>query len=874
MIIRYKFFLLLWISVMISFYNLSGQVITGRIVNDQDEPVPYATIFIQELKEGTITNSQGKFSLQAVRGNYHMVIRSLGYHQIEREVAVVMDTVWLDLVMQPQNFEIKEVLVFPGKEDPAYYIVRKAMAMAAYYREKIRHYEADLYIRSNFRFTNIPRLYENRMEIDGRKMKDVLKEGMTYVMESKNKVVYDYPGNYQQEVISKRSSLVGFDEPPVMGLITSSFYDARPNQVISPLSPAALRHYNYSYEGFITSGEFDVFRIKVEPKRKSDELVSGYMYIVDRLWCLYHVNFSTRIKFFGFRIEQQYDNLGNENWLPVSHLIQGDFSMLGLKGDFFYTASLKYNDIEENEGAGPVQADEEVQEEVLREVSEKEAALRKQVAEIVEKEELTNRDVQKAGRLNRKILREQYKDTSIVSTEAERYKIDDKSDSVTVSREQWDTLRTIPLTPDELRSYQFSDSLKHIRVVSAGTDTTKAVKNSFVKKILTGSPKMISDSTYSIGYDGLLNPSNFGFNAVDGYRASQKFNIRILPDSGQVIQFTPEVSYAFNRKSFLWNVSTRLNGVLMKNNSLRLDFGKMSRDFKPAGMGISPLQNSTTSLLFGENYMKLYETSFAGISMDQRIKKGFSLQANMDYNDFSPLENNTSYRLSDKKEYSPNIPWGLEENSRFLMKQRSFTYGVSVRYRKAQRKPWLEKSGFLMISDFYSIGLNYEQAVPGVLSSVSDYSHIGITLNQQANISPGTGIDWQVNAGSFLHANQLHFSQFKHFRTAEIPIPFQTFTHTFQLLNDYQPSTSGSYLQAGAELRSEYMVLRYLSILNTRTWSESIHVNYLLTPRINNYWEAGYSLNNLFFICSAGVFAGFNDTSFRNIMFKISIAGF
>jgi hypothetical protein len=874
MIFRYKFFLLLWISAMISFHNLSGQVITGRIVNDQDEPVPYATIFIQELKEGTITNSQGNFSLQAARGDYHIVIRSLGYHQIEREVSVDRDTVWLDLVMYPQSFEIKEVLVFPGKEDPAYYIVRKAMAMAAYYREKIRHYEADLYIKSNFRFTNIPRLYGNQMEIDGRKMKDVLKEGMTYVIESQNKVVYDYPGKYQQEVISKRSSLVGFDEPPVMGLITSSFYDARPNQVISPLSPAALRHYNYSYEGFITSGEFDIFRIKVEPKRKSDELVSGYMYIVDRLWCLYHVNFSTRIKFFGFRIEQQYENLGNENWLPVSHLIQGDFSMLGLKGDFLYTATLKYDAVEENEGVEPIHHPEKVQEEVTREISEKEAALRKQVAEIVDKEELTNRDVQKAGRLNRKILKEQYRDSSIVSVQSDSYKIDDRSDSVIVTREQWDTLRTIPLSPDELRSYQFSDSLKIVQKSQARTDTTKSAKNSLALKIITGSPKLISDSTFTLGYDGLLNPSNYGFNTVDGSMFRQRFNIRIRPDSGQVIQFLPEAGYAIGRKAFFWNVSTRLNGILMKNNSFRFDVGRMSRDFKPEGMGISPALNSTSAWFFAENYMKLYETSFAAISMNQRINRRFSLQANLDFNDFSPLENNTSYRLSDKKEYSPNIPWGLEENSRFLTRQKSVVYGLAARYRKVQRKPWLEKSGFLMISDFYSLGLRYEQGIPGVLSTVSNFSHLGLTVNQQANLSPGAGIDWQLNTGTFLHADQLHFSQFKHFSTAEIPIPFQSFTHTFQLLNDYRPSTSGSYLHAGAEVRSEYMVFRYLSFLNTRSWSESIHLNYLLTPEIKNYWEAGYSLNNLFFVGSAGVFAGFDGAGFKNFMVKISVAGF
>ncbi len=864
---------LLLIILSLACHNLCGQVITGHILNDQEEPVPYATIYIQELKEGTITNAHGKFSLQAARGSYHMIIRSLGYRQIEKEVEVDRDTVWLNMVMQSQNIEIKEVLVFPGKEDPAYYIVRKAMAMAAYYREKIRHYEADLYIKSNFRFISIPRLYGNRMEIDGRKMKDVLKEGMTYVIESQNKVIYDYPGKYQQEVISKRSSLVGFDEPPVMGLITSSFYDARPNQVISPLSPAALRHYNYSYEGFITSGEFDIFRIKVEPKRKSDELVSGYMYIVDKLWCLYHVDFSASIKFFSFRIKQQYENLGNENWLPVSHLIQGDFSMLGLKGDFLYTASLKYDAVEENEGVKPSQILEKEQEEVAGEMSEKESELRKKMAGIVEKDELTNRDVQKVGRLNRKILKEQYKDTSIVSIDVERYKIDDKSDSVTVTREQWDSLRAIPLSPDELRSYQFSDSLKLIGKAQADTGTVKSDKNSFALKIIIGSPKLISDSTFTLGYDGLLNPSNYGFNSVDGSMLRQRFNIRIQTDSGQVLQLIPEFGYALGREAFFWNVSTRLNGILLKNNSFRLDIGRMSRDFKPEGFGISPSLNSTSSWFFAENYMKLYETLFAGISFNQRISRNFSLEANLDYNDFSPLVNNTSYNLSDEKDYSPNIPWGMEENNRFLMKQKSFTYGISGIYRKEQRKPWLEKSGFLMIADYYSIGFRYEQGTPDLFSSVSEYSHVGLTVNQQANLSPGAGIDWQLNTGTFLYADQLHFSQFKHFRTAEIPVTFQSFTHTFQLLNDYRPSTSGSYLHAGAEFRSEYMVLRYLSFLNTRTWSESIHLNYLLTPGIKNYWEAGYSLNNLFFIGSAGVFAGFDETTFKNIMFKISVAG-
>ena len=120
----------------------------------------------------------------------------------------------------------------------------------------------------------------------------------------------------------------------------------------------------------------------------------------------------------------------------------------------------------------------------------------------------------------------------------------------------------------------------------------------------------------------------------------------------------------------------------------------------------------------------------------------------------------------------------------------------------------------------------------------------------------------------------MHFSQFKHFKTLEIPVSLSSFTHTFQLLNDYETSTRGNYLNVGAEFRSEYLLFRYLSVLNKRTWSESLHLNFLSTPAFKNYWETGYSINNLFFFGNAGVFKGFKGKEFEQVMFKISWSGF
>ncbi|NCB08006.1 MAG: carboxypeptidase-like regulatory domain-containing protein, partial [Bacteroidia bacterium] len=286
-------------------FTSKAQTITGKITNDKKEPVPYATIYVSETHEGTISNQEGNFHLNLSRGKYHLTIRSLGFYQIEKEVELVSDSLFLNIILQHQEFEIKEVKVFPGKEDPAWFIIRKAIANAARFREKIEHYEADLYIKSNFTVTNLPKIYKINMEMDGEKMEEMLRENVTYVIESQNKITFDYPNNYKQEVISKKSSLVGLEEPPVMELMTSNFYEERPNNVISPLSAQALKHYNYRYEGFITAGNSDIFKIKVIPKRKSDELVSGYIYIVDRIWCIYNVDFNARMEFIPYRINQE-----------------------------------------------------------------------------------------------------------------------------------------------------------------------------------------------------------------------------------------------------------------------------------------------------------------------------------------------------------------------------------------------------------------------------------------------------------------------------------------------------------------------------------------------------------------------------------------
>ncbi len=857
-----------------------AQVLSGVLSDEQNRPVPYATIYISETKQGTTSNVDGQFHFKLPKGSYNLTIRSMGYLQVNKAINLKTDSLFLPITLQTQTFEIKEVKVFPGKEDPAYFIMRKAMAKAPFYRKKIKHYLAHLYIKSNFAFTNIPKLYQNKIELDdGKKLKDYFKENVTYVIESHNKITYDYPNTYDQKVISKKTSMVGFDEPPVMGLITTSIYEERPFQTISPLSSMALKHYNFQYEGYITVDDFDVFKIKVSPKRKSDELLDGYLYIVDKLWCVYNMDFISSFEFFNLRVKQQFQNLGAGNWLPVSYNITGDVSMLGLRGTFYYGASVRYDSIVDNYRETIVQEilreKVEVKQQVERKPGPKEQELTKAVETLHGKEELSNSDVRKISRLNRRILKEQYQDSSIVKEDHSRYRIDDKKDSLV--NVEWDTIRAIPLTPAEVKSYHMADSV--LKMETADIDSLTAEeknirRKSKWKKVAFGHSDFLKDSTWRLGYEGLITTENFDFNAVDGYKYHQVLRTRYTFDNEGFFYLTSKIGYAFNRKAVFWEMSPRLINALHKNNRIGVHFGKMSYDFKGTESGIKPPVNAISSWFFGENYMKLYETGFARLNVSQRYKKNFTVFANANYDHFHPLENSISYPLAGTKEFSPNIPGDYKKDDPALVEQKSFTYLLGINYRKRLRKPWLDESPFLFIDDFYSFDLRFKQGIPEVFKSTSDFSQIDFSWHQQANISPSTGIDWRLNAGYFINARQLHFSQFKHFNTSEIPVSMKSFTNTLQTLNDYQFSSNKSYLNISADYRSEYLLLRYFSIVNKKTWSESFHINYLSTPSINNYWEVGYSLNSLFFIGNIGIFSGFKGGDLEGISLKLSISSF
>ena len=108
---------------------VQAQSISGTITDEQGTTVPYATVYIKELKMGTTSNDYGGYSIQLQAGTYSVIFQSLGYETLEEQLVVSEKSLHHNVTLKAKPYEIAGVRITPGSEDPAYAIMRRAIGM-------------------------------------------------------------------------------------------------------------------------------------------------------------------------------------------------------------------------------------------------------------------------------------------------------------------------------------------------------------------------------------------------------------------------------------------------------------------------------------------------------------------------------------------------------------------------------------------------------------------------------------------------------------------------------------------------------------------------------------------------------------------------
>ncbi len=135
---------------------LLGQGIRGTIKNTNGEPLPFASIYIADLKDGASSNIKGAYEIKLPPGKHQVLVQYIGYEPVHLEIEIQNDWINKDFTLTENAFVLKEVQVQSRAEDPAYTIMRKAIAKRKYHLLQYDSYQVRVYMKGTGEIKDVP----------------------------------------------------------------------------------------------------------------------------------------------------------------------------------------------------------------------------------------------------------------------------------------------------------------------------------------------------------------------------------------------------------------------------------------------------------------------------------------------------------------------------------------------------------------------------------------------------------------------------------------------------------------------------------------------------------------------------------------------
>lgn len=836
------------------------------VINVKGETLPFATIYIKELGTGTTTNEDGKFELQMPSGNYTIVFQYMGYEALERTVVVSNSFVELNITLKDQVVVLKEIVVNAGKEDPAYTIMRKAIAKSKFHTQQVDRYTAKVYMKGTGELKDSPFFLRKTLEKEG------VEEGRLFVSESVSEVEYIRPNTYDEKVISIRSSGDDQNASP-NAYVNGSFYEPEVAGGVSPLSPRAFSYYKFIYEGTYRDRGYEISKIRVVPRSKGDNVFTGFIEIVEDYWSIYSLSLSVSKMGINFKISQFYAPIEENVWLPVTHDFKVDGKVFGFEFEGKYLATVSDYDVEVNQELRNEfeVIDETINPELGKKVEEKNKDEEvDQVEEMLSSgKEVTRKQLRK---LVKKYEKNELEEAGMTEIESNRtYKYD--SAAYTNDSSYWASIRPIPLSGQEIEGYNKTDSLAQIERNKKEGDTlnTKS-RNSGKFRIWD----ILIGNSYNLGKKSYfeINTASSLFNTVDGFDVVQGFTYKRTFSNKNWMKIEHDSRYTFSRTAYNGKLKLRYDyGESERRSKIEVEGGRYINQFNN-DEPIHPIINTFTTLFQEHNYMKIYERDYLDFSFEKKLSDKFKFNAGISYNERTQLENQSAYNLVDRthREYTPNAPVSIELPDTSFPDHQALIGKLTVQY-----EPWVRyriyNGNKEQINSFSpKFSLAYFKGMNDVLDSDVDYDLLELGYRHTFKLGiRGLG-DVSMKAGKFLNNDETYFMDYKHFLGNRTPFATTDPVGSFRMLDYYALSTEEEYLTASFHYQMRKFLVTRLPLLRVMGIRESFFANHLATDNSMNYTELGYGINYILRIFRVEAVTNWIDGEYNDYSIRIGIA--
>ncbi|WP_266202332.1 DUF5686 and carboxypeptidase regulatory-like domain-containing protein [Pontibacter kalidii] len=847
---------------------LFAQGIRGTIKDSNGEPLPFASIYITNLNNGASSNASGEYEVKLPTGTHTLVVKYIGYEAEQVQVEVKDGWVQRDFSLRGQTFALKEVQVKGKGEDPAYTIMRKAIAKRKYHLLQYDSYQMKVYVKGTGELTNAPFFLKKKLKEEGVKLNEA------YTLESVSEIKFTQPNKIEEKVISIRTSGDNKGSASPMSFVNESFYNDKVVEMVSPLSKSAFGYYKFQYEGSFREGDIDVNRIKVTPRSRGDNVFEGHIYIIEGHWAIHSLDLKTSMMGFPIKVKQNYAEVAPTVWMPTTHQFNFSGKVMGFAGEFRYLASCSDYKVELNK---KLVAPKEIIDEKVEEVPEALAAIKPatnngNLEALANQDKLTRKQFRQLMVAYEKEAEKERKEPEVVSER--RYTVD----TLATKRDAayWDAVRPVPLSDKEVKGYQRDDSVAQVESAKlTGKDPKKVIKKKTFNPldIATGGNYNLTPRT-RLNLEPAL--ANTYYNTVEGFNVNVGARLRHQYDSlRRTFEFAPTLRYGFASEEFYAKVrvshSIKRAG---KSNLLFVEGGKFVEQFNDENP-IHPHINTVSTLLFRRNYMKIYEKAYARVGYVYTPSVWLKVSGNLEWAQRNQLFNNTGYSFfysDEDRAFTPSLPDNHELEDTAFPRHEALVVEANVSYRPVSRYRMYNGRKIPLLDGSPELLFMYRKGISGVLGSDVNFDQVQLGINHGFSFGVRGRLEFELRGGTFLNSSSMFFMDYHHFDGNRTILSSLKPAGSFRLLDYYQYSTNGSYFSGHTHYRFRKFLLTQIPYVRFAGLKENVFFNYLKTQHSPHFYEVGYSLDNVFRVLRIEAAASFEDRSFRELGFRVGIA--
>ena len=798
-----KYKLITCLLILLSSVTFAQTKVSGMVVDNDNNPVPYANVVFKGTSEGVVTNEDGRFYIESQQTHKIIVVSFAGF---ETKEVVLPKAVNYDFIVKISDGEkLQEVVIFTGKtskkNNPALDILRKIWERKRKNGlRQFNQYQMEKYEKVEFDMNTIDSAFMKSKVFKG--MEFIFKQvdtskvtGKTYLPIFINEALSNvYGDNVKGKVkeILKANKNSGFNtNQQIIALIKDLYneYDIYSNYLkfydksfTSPLSKTGIDVYNYVLRDSSFIDKKWCYNIVFYPRRKNELTFKGDFWVNDSTYAIKNINMavtkSANINWVkDIYIEQEFEVLNDSVFLLTRDYMMTDFAFNkkeSSKGMYGKRTTLYKNH----------------QFNILK-------------PEVFYKEEVNNQD-----------------------------------DSVYLKPDEfWEENRFENLNKDEKGVYKMLDTLQTNRKFRQLYDIVTILGSGYIHK-------------GAIDFGPVL--SSVGYNDVEGFRLRAGGRTYFGPnDTWRIQAYT---AYGFKDDKFKYGVSGKW--LIDKKNRIIIE-GGTRRDIEQIGASLTTSNDilgrnfASSSLFAGGSNGKLTNVNLTSVSLEIEPVKNLSLQTGFS---FRTLE---SASPSFKLDYYTTLPdaFGVGGITKSDVKQSEINLQIDYTPGKKTIGYGVERA--TVSSPYPRFFINYSQGLKGVMDSDFDYKKLQLYYKQPFVIGPVGQLNSIIELGktfgvvplgllSIVPGNQTYF----------------TIQNTFNLLNFYE-FEADQYATIQLEHNFGGRIFARIPYIRKLNWRETIGIKgvygtisdknrainasgLIYSAPENGYWEYNAGIGNIF----------------------------